>query len=80
MSLRTPRPFILVHLSIFARLFLVACVLAASAMLSTCGVCNWCTAWIRQGLRTTTAWAKASGLADISNPATLNRLRHCGGC
>ena len=31
-----------------------------------------------RGLRATAAWAAASGLADISNPAILYRLRHCG--
>jgi hypothetical protein len=29
-------------------------------------------------LRATAAWAAASGLADISNPAVLYRLRRCG--
>ncbi len=32
-----------------------------------------------RGLRATAAWAAAGGLADISNPAILYRLRHCGG-
>lgn len=32
-----------------------------------------------RGLRATAAWAAAGGLADISNPALLYRLRHCGG-
>jgi hypothetical protein len=31
-----------------------------------------------RGLRATAAWAAAAGLADISNPAILYRLRHCG--
>lgn len=31
-----------------------------------------------RGLRLTAAWAAASGLADISNVALLNRLRGCG--
>jgi hypothetical protein len=31
-----------------------------------------------RGLRATAAWAAAVGLADISNPAILYRLRHCG--
>ena len=31
-----------------------------------------------RGLRATAAWAAASGLADISHPAILYRLRHCG--
>jgi hypothetical protein len=31
-----------------------------------------------QGLRSTTAWASAIGLADISNVALLYRLRQCG--
>jgi hypothetical protein len=31
-----------------------------------------------RGLRATAAWAAASGLADVSNPAILYRLRHCG--
>jgi Transposase DDE domain len=31
-----------------------------------------------RGLRATAAWAAASGLADISNPAILYRLRRCG--
>src|SRR6185295_14692736 len=31
-----------------------------------------------RGLRATAAWAAASGLADISNPAILYLLRHCG--
>lgn len=31
-----------------------------------------------RGLRAVAAWAAASGLADISNPAILYRLRHCG--
>jgi hypothetical protein len=31
-----------------------------------------------RGLRATAAWAAASGLADISNPAILCGLRHCG--
>ena len=31
-----------------------------------------------RGLRATAAWAAASGLADISNPAVLYRLRRCG--
>lgn len=30
------------------------------------------------GLRSTTAWATAVGLADISNVALLYRLRRCG--
>jgi hypothetical protein len=30
------------------------------------------------GLRSTTAWATAIGLADISNVALLYRLRRCG--
>lgn len=30
------------------------------------------------GLRATAAWAAATGLADISNPALLKRLRNCG--
>jgi hypothetical protein len=32
-----------------------------------------------RGLRATAGWAAASGVADISNPALLYRLRHCGG-
>lgn len=32
----------------------------------------------QRGLRSTAAWASASGLADISNVAVLYRLRHCG--
>lgn len=31
-----------------------------------------------RGLRATAAWAAAVGLADVSNPALLYRLRHCG--
>jgi hypothetical protein len=31
-----------------------------------------------QGLRSTTAWAESMGLADISAPALLYRLRRCG--
>lgn len=31
-----------------------------------------------RGFRLTCAWATASGLADISGPALLYRLRHCG--
>lgn len=31
-----------------------------------------------RGLRATSAWAAASGLADISNVGLLYRLRHCG--
>ena len=31
-----------------------------------------------RGLRATAAWAAASGLADISNPGVLYRLRRCG--
>ena len=31
-----------------------------------------------RGLRATAAWAAASGLADISNPAILYRRRHYG--
>ena len=31
-----------------------------------------------RGLRSTTAWASAIGLVDISNVALLYRLRHCG--
>jgi hypothetical protein len=31
-----------------------------------------------QGLRSTAAWASATGLADISNVAVLYRLRRCG--
>jgi Transposase DDE domain len=31
-----------------------------------------------RGLRSTTAWASAVGLVDISNVALLYRLRHCG--
>jgi hypothetical protein len=31
------------------------------------------------GLRSTTAWAAAIGLADLSNVALLYRLRRCGG-
>ena len=31
-----------------------------------------------QGLRAVAAWAAAVGLADVSNPAILYRLRHCG--
>jgi hypothetical protein len=31
-----------------------------------------------RGLRATAAWAAAAGLADVSNPAILYRLRHCG--
>lgn len=31
-----------------------------------------------QGLRSTAAWASATGLADISNVAVLYRLRQCG--
>jgi hypothetical protein len=31
-----------------------------------------------RGLRSTAAWAAAAGLADVSNPAILYRLRHCG--
>lgn len=31
-----------------------------------------------RGLRSTTAWAAASGLADVSNVALLYRLRRCG--
>lgn len=31
-----------------------------------------------RGLRATAAWAAAAGLADVSNPALLYRLRHCG--
>jgi hypothetical protein len=30
------------------------------------------------GLRATAAWAAATGLADLSNPALLKRLRNCG--
>jgi hypothetical protein len=30
------------------------------------------------GLRATAAWAASSGLADLSNPALLKRLRKCG--
>ena len=30
------------------------------------------------GLRSTAAWASATGLADISNVALLYRLRNCG--
>ena len=29
-------------------------------------------------MRAVAAWAAACGLADISNPAILYRLRHCG--
>jgi DDE family transposase len=31
-----------------------------------------------RGLRSTAAWAAACGLADLSNPALLGRLRRCG--
>ena len=31
-----------------------------------------------RGLSATAAWAAAAGLADVSNPAILYRLRHCG--
>jgi hypothetical protein len=31
-----------------------------------------------RGLRATAAWAAAAGLADVSNPAILYRLRQCG--
>src|SRR4051794_4472844 len=31
-----------------------------------------------RGLRLTSAWASAVGLADLSNPALLKRLRQCG--
>ena len=31
-----------------------------------------------RGLRSTAAWATATGLADISNVALLQRLRRCG--
>ena len=30
------------------------------------------------GLRSATAWAAATGFADLSNPALLYRLRRCG--
>ena len=31
-----------------------------------------------RGLRATAAWAAAVALTDVSNPALLYRLRHCG--
>jgi hypothetical protein len=31
-----------------------------------------------RGLRSTAAWATATGLADLSNVALLQRLRRCG--